>query len=369
MKRNILIIAELDGFANSVWGIKINQYLSQKGCNVDILDATYLSRLSNKKGSLGTMLPKPSFYECILYVLELFYYAFIMKFLKNYKVYFGYFFLTSMMKIRGKIIPKAIQNHFYDLIICSSQIDSYALLNVSKNGRTFFSCPTPFADELYYSRLVTRAKHEKFRDFEMQIYKRCTYLSFHWETYADYVVKHYEYDTKNIVKMNKGTEETSNQATYNPVPGIIYFGKLDGNWINLPLLAKLSKLYPIDIYGSPTPDPKYGLNYKGYTTSDILSKYQFGLITITKDKLRKEGFSAKHLDYLSHGLPVLVPEWRENARNLKGTILFNESNFLTQIKYYSQQEQWHTIHEEALKQADELRWEKTLKAFDDILGL
>ena len=273
------------------------------------------------------------------------------------------------MKARGKIIHKTINKHLYKFIICASQLDSYAIMGMNENTRTFFSCPTPFADELYYSGMISSKKHEKFKKFETQIFKSCTYLSFHWETYADYVNKYYKYNEGNIVKMNKGTDEVSIKAEYNKTPKIIYFGNLAGHWINLPLLSSLSKIYPIDVYGFPVPDSKYGLNYKGYATSDILSEYQFGLITITHDNLRREGFSAEHLDYLSHGLLVLVPEWRENAKNLKGTILFNEENFLAQIKYYSQEEQWKSLSKEALKQAEGLKWENSLRVFDDIFGL
>ena len=365
--KKILIIASLDGFANSVWPLNIKKYISNKEYAIDILDTLNISRLSTKKGDWGNVLPKPSLYAIILYILELFYFL-IIKFLPNYKIYFGYYFFTSMIKIRAKIVSKIIQNHPYDLAICTSQLDSGALVKMSKKCKTIFSCPTPFADELYYGNLIADDKHKKFRDFEMEIYKSYTYLSFHWDTYADYVKKYYGYDGHNIIKLNKGTEEVAKKAVYNTEPKIIYFGKLDGDWINLPLLSRLSKMYLIDVYGLPAPDPKYGLNYKGYATSDILSEYQFGLITITNDQLRREGFSAKHLDYLSHGLPVLIPEWRESAKNLKGTILFNEENFLEKVKYYSQQEQWNILSKKALEQADELRWENTLKPLDDILN-
>ena len=368
MRENkILIIASLDGFANSVWPINIERYISIKNYKVDILDTLYISRLKTKEGKLVKILPNPSFYAISLYILELFYFLIVM-FLPMYKIYFGYYFITSMMKMREKIISKTIQNNHYDLIICTSQIDSYALINTNKKCKTLFSCPTPFADELYYSKLITENKHQKFRDFEVKIYKSYTYLSFHWHTYADYVKKYYNYEGKNIIKLNKGTEYVTKKALYNEKPKIVYFGRLDGDWINLPLLSKLSKIYLIDVYGLPAPDPKYGLNYKGYATSDILSEYQFGLITITTDNLRREGFSAKHLDYLSYGLPVLIPEWRESAKDLKGTILFNEENFLEKIKYYSRQEQWDIISKEALKQASEMRWEITLKSLDDILN-
>jgi len=366
LEKRILIIASLDGFANSVRPLKIQQYISQKGYKVDILDTLYLSRLSNKKGTLGNKLPRPSFYGISLFILQILNFL-VVKFLPKHKKYFSYFLITSMMRFRGKILSKTIQKHLYNLVICVSQLDSYYLVDIGKTCRTLFDCPTPLAAELYFGNLLTFDKYEKFKDFEIKIYKSCTYLSFNWETYASYVKKYYNYNEKNIVKLNWGTEETSSKAAYNIQPKIIYFGKLEGNWINLPLLSKLAKIYPIDVYGSPAPDPKYGLNYKGYASSDVLSKYQFGLITITDDILRKEGFSAKHLDYLSHGLPVLIPEWRESAKDLKGTVLFNERDLLEKIKYYSEQEQWNILHKEALKQADEIRWENTLKSLDAML--
>ena len=368
MKENkVLIIASLDGFANSTWSLKLKQYISQRGYEVDIWDTLHLSRLVSKRYSLRTKLPKPSFYAIILYFIEFVYYVLIDRFLKRYKIYFGYFFITSMMKVRGKILSKRIQSHHYDLIICVSQLDSYALTSVDKNCRTLFSCPTPFADELYYGKLISKGKHEKFRNFEIRIFESCTYLAFHWKTYANYVRKYYKYDRSNIIQLDLGAEVKLSKAAHNLKPKIIYLGKLDGYWINLPLLSKLSKVYPIDVYGLPAPDPSYGLNYKGYATPDVLNAYQFGLITITDDNLRKEGFSAKHLDYLSYGLPVLVPEWRENAKELKGTILFNERNFLAQIKYYSQQEYWDILHKEALEQTSEVTWEVTLKALYNVL--
>jgi hypothetical protein len=54
-----------------------------------------------------------------------------------------------------------------------------------------------------------------------------------------------------IIILNQGTEQNLIKASYNKKPEAIYFGKLDGYWINLPLLSKLSKIYPIDVYGSP----------------------------------------------------------------------------------------------------------------------
>ena len=90
-------------------------------------------------------------------------------------------------------------------------------------------------------------------------------------------------------------------------------GYLKGYWNNIPLLARLSQKYEIDVYGGPKPPKKYGLNYRGYTpNTDILAEYQFGLITITDDPLRRSSFSSKHLEYMNYGLPVLTPDWRKD---------------------------------------------------------
>lgn len=365
-KANIIIIASMDGLANSVRAEKIREYISCKGYEVDTINTLFLSRLSGKKESFSSKLPNLSFYGVMLYILEVLY-LIITILLPKYKVYFGYFFITSMMKIRGKMLSRIIRNRAYRTVICISPLDCYCIKDIDKKCVTLFDCPTPIADEMYCNEMITKNECDRFKELEVQIYKSYDYLSFHWDTYAEYVKKHYGYYGANLIKLNWGTEKAKDNAKYNEKPRIIYFGNLIGNWVNFPLLSRLSKMYTIDVYGSPAPDPKYGLNYKGYATSDILSEYQFGLITISTDNLRKEGFSAKHLDYLSHGLPVLIPEWRESAKNLRGTILFNEENFLETIKRYSQQGQWDILSKDALSQSEEMRWENTLKSLDIVL--
>lgn len=129
-------------------------------------------------------------------------------------------------------------------------------------------------------------------------------------------------------------------------------GYLGGYWIDLDLLSELTQLYPhLDVYGLPEPPAKYGLNYKGYGSVDQLRHYQFGLITSSKDRLRCEGFSAKHIDYLAAGLPVLVPEWRTAARDLAGSIFYTVDNFADQVRLHSSQESWAAVSKAALEQA------------------
>ena len=129
----------------------------------------------------------------------------------------------------------------------------------------------------------------------------------------------------------------------------------------------MSRQYPIDVYGGPPPDEKLGLNYLGYAAPDVLEEYQFGLITITDDDLRREGFSAKHLEYVSYGLPVLCPEWRQDHRLAQVTIPFNETNFLAQVRRYSDPDAWQEIHEHSVRTASDLSWERQLRPLDDII--
>jgi hypothetical protein len=153
-------------------------------------------------------------------------------------------------------------------------------------------------------------------------------------------------------------------ASFREPPRVIYLGYLGGYWIDLELLAALSRSYPhIDIYGLPKPPRRLGLNYKGYATPDVLRDYQFGLITCTKDQLRREGFSAKHIDYLAAGLPVLAPEWRTSTQDLGGTVTYSVESFAEQIRTCSNEAAWTTLSKEALEQARELSPQRVAAEF------
>jgi hypothetical protein len=99
----------------------------------------------------------------------------------------------------------------------------------------------------------------------------------------------------------------------------------------------------------------------------VLLDYQFGLITITDDDLRRVGFSAKHLEYVSYGLPVLCPEWRQDHRLAGVTIPFNETSFLAQLRRCSDRDVWQEIHEQCVATAADLSWERQLRPLDEIV--
>lgn len=272
------------------------------------------------------------------------------------------------MKIRAFLLVNYFKSSNFDLIICETQIDSYYLL-YEKKVKTLYHCPTPWADELYFGNEITKSQYKKLIQIEKTIYKKTTYLSFHSDIYNDYIKK-YIYNGSNIISLNMGcSTEGKVKAQYKPFPKIIYVGFLDGYWININLLSYLSKIYPyIDVYGNPPPNKKYNLNYKGYLKNlDILSQYQFGLITISQDRLRKEGFSAKQLEYISHGLPVLVPEWRDKALNFRGTILYNKYNFLEKIKEFSDRTKWNLLSNQGYEYSKSMSWDEVLKPLSRII--
>jgi hypothetical protein len=143
---------------------------------------------------------------------------------------------------------------------------------------------------------------------------------------------------------------------------------LSSRFIDIPLLSRLAKLYPhIDVYGAPPPDPALGLNYLGYASPTVLQEYQLGLITCTQDELRRNGFSAKHLEYLAHGLPVLVPKWRSHLDLLRGSIPYDELTFSAVVNALSDEHEWRRVSDEAYAQAQRLSWDETLRPLERLL--
>ncbi len=362
--KKIAIICYLDGFGNSIAPLGIKKYLEKKGHTVDLINTHYLSRFK-KKVDVDFIVPKSGFKIFLTVLLEITNY-FSQKYVTGGKI--NYFLLFMIMRLRASMLKKLFKNASYDFIICEDPWDSYLLLS-KLDGVTIYHCQTPFAEELYFGGQLTEKAYEKLKRMEIEIYSNSDYLSFAWDSYGEYVKKYYNYNGKNIISLNNGTVLAEKKAKYNSSPKIVYFGYLGGYWINLPLLSNLTKQYKnIDVYGYPEPDKKYKLNYKGYATKKILSNYQFGLITITKDRLRSEGFSGKHIDYLSYGLPVLTPEWRKEEKLGKTAIFYNDNNFLEVIKRYSQKKQWEKVSKNSIKMAENMNWDSTLKPLDKIIN-
>jgi hypothetical protein len=214
---------------------------------------------------------------------------------------------------------------------------------------------------------LTERQHRKLRRHEARIFDAVDHLSFHWETYAAYALTHYGISGRNLIQLNWGCSPAGERARFGDPPRLVMLSSLSSRFIDLPLLSRLSELYPIDVYGGPAPDPSLRLNYLGWAPPSVLRDYQIGLITCTKDELRRDGFSAKHLTYLAHGLPVLVPAWRRHMDLLGGCVAYDEETFLSAIDKLSDQREWQRLSDEGYERAQELTWERTLEPLEKAL--
>ena len=69
--KRILIVAELDGFANGQKPVEIQRYLRSRGHHVEIANAYYLGRASDDRNSRLRKLPSLRPREFLLYLIQL----------------------------------------------------------------------------------------------------------------------------------------------------------------------------------------------------------------------------------------------------------------------------------------------------------
>jgi hypothetical protein len=352
--KRVLIVCQPDGYANGVRPIEIERFLRRRGCDVRMVNTYFLSKESGPRGwallAVGAA------------------WAYFVRHWALGRRFLSYYVLVADYQLRWRILARSLDLDAFDLVICETPFDA-GVLTVPTSAKTFYDCPTPWADEMYYERRLTKRQHRRLRRLETELYMSVDYLAFHWESYARYAVREYGISGRNLMTLNWGCTPVAQRARFSDPLRVVYLGSLSSRFIDLPLLSRLSKLYPhIDVYGEPAPDPALGLNYLGYAAPAVLGRYQLGLITCTKDELRRDGFSAKHLQYLAYGLPVLVPVWRRQMELLRGSVPYEEETFLAVIEALSDADEWRRSSDEAYGQAQQLTWEGTLRPLEGLLG-
>jgi hypothetical protein len=364
--KQVLIICELDRFANGVKPREVERFLSRRGHSVRMEDTYYLSRASTVAGSLRSRLPGAGLRRLLLYLVE----AALALWTRRSEFgrrHLSYYLFVATYHLRRSILKSSLRLDDFDLVICEHPHDT-GVLTVPTRARTVYDCPTPFADELKFEGRLTERQHRKLRRLEATVFESVDHLAFWWPSYARYARAHYGISGRNLMTLNYGCIPAAQRADFSKPPRIAYLGSLGARFIDLPLLSRLTKLYPhIDVYGDPPPDPSLGLNYLGYAEPSVLRQYQFGLITSTNDELRQDGFSAKHLQYLAYGLPVLVPAWRRHMDLLTGSLAYTEDTFRSVIAAASTEQEWRRLSDEAYAQAQELTWDKTLRPLERVL--
>jgi hypothetical protein len=361
----VVIVCELDGYANGLKPVEIERFLTSRGHEVRMANAMYLSRASGVPGSVGSKLPALSPRKFALYLVQLASLLLTRRW-RYARRRLSYYFIRADCGLRRSILASSLPLEEFDMIICEHPADSELML-VPTSTRKLYDCMTPWADELYFEGMLTEKQHLKLRKREADVMESVDLLSFSWETYAPYSLTHYGISGRNFLQLNWGCTPAAERARYSDPPRVVLLSSLSSNFINLPLLSRLSRLYPIDVYGGPEPDPSLGLNYLGWAPPSVLGDYQIGLITCSTDELRRDGFSAKNLQYIAHGLPVLVPAWRRHMHLLRGCVQYEEETFLSAIEALSDEREWHRVSSEAYAQASELTWEKTLQPLEEAL--
>ncbi len=344
---NILLIGNPDGFSPGKRSLITKQILENHGHNVKIINIGNVVKLKHHATSLH-------------YLNNNFFlkrYLFKNNIIKNYP-------LLEEMELRASLLYKEINksNIKPNVIICQYADDSL-IFKYNLNCLKIYDCPTPWAEELKYSHLFDKDYIRKVKEQEIKIFKSSNYVCFYWKNYFNYIKK-FIYNGSNFFKYDWACLQNKPKAKYSHPIKIIFIGFLGGYWVNLPLLSYLTKIspFPIDVYGTPKPSPKYGLNYKGYLSNlDIFQQYHFGLVTISSDKLRKLGWSCKQMDYLSYGLPILMPSWRRDPFFKKTSIYYKKENFVTQIKKYANKKYWEKLSNNAYQLAQQFTWQATSK--------
>jgi len=363
----VLIVAQLDGYANSVKPLAIERFLLDHGHDVRLVDTNCLARASRTPGSLGRMLPgSPRPAKLALYANDIASKVLTRRW-RFGRRHLSYYVLLTDHRLRRHILRTELDLDDFDLVICETPFDA-GLLTTGTRAETLYDCPNPWADEVRHEGRLTERQHRRFRRWERDFLEGMEHLSFSWETYGRYAQAHYGISGDNFLQLNWGCTPSPRRARWAGPPRVAYVGSLSSQFIDLPLLGRLSRLYPhIDVYGGPPPDPSLGITYRGYASPDILSEYQFGLITCTRDPIREEGFSAKHLHYLAHGLPVLVPAWRRHLDLLRGSVPYTEENFTAVVESLSDETRWAKAADAAYEQGRRLDWNRTLEPLRRLL--
>lgn len=260
---------------------------------------------------------------------------------------------------RGKLVSQTLKKQHAKICLLQSPEDLTSCLNDQKTNY-IYDLPTIISEELKEGRQINLHTYKKIKKLEHKIFQKNIPISFHWYSILNYAKKINLQSKRNFI-LNWGCYSQVKTSHYSPHPKIVHIGNINSPWVNQKLLKQIQTNNSIDIYSYEKPNTKNNIKTLGFLKDlSKLSQYQFGLITISKDKLRSNSFSAKHLTYISFGLPVFCPEWRQDPLLKSATIYYNENNFESQFKKYSQKKFWLKKHQAALKLAQKLNWNITL---------
>jgi hypothetical protein len=273
--------------------------------------------------------------------------------------------------IADELEPKVRAGH-YDAVFARLQPVSYVLTRPLDCLKVFDMANIGFLEN-YYAWNGDASELEIDYLKEMDVYRAADYVFLHHEILADFFRRNV-YDDDKVRAVRMGCYPTERTAEYSSSPRLVYAGSyqpIQDPYL-LSLLAKKSP-YPVDCYGPR--DPNYSflparLNYKGFAKEPtFLADYQFGLITVSSDRLRQYSPSTKFAYYFSYGLPVLFPEWMLEGHTYEAAIPYTEGNFAETVRRLaSDPNEWARLSRTAREIAESLSWDKVLAPVQDILS-
>jgi hypothetical protein len=171
---------------------------------------------------------------------------------------------------------------------------------------------------------------------------------------------------KKLVTVRLGAEPARRHARFSPEPRIVYAGS--SYYFQDPcLLSRLAGLspFPVECYGPRDPNRRFlptPLLYRGFAPdADFLADYQFGLITVSRDRLRQYSPVTKLAYYLMHGLPVLFPAWMKEGHELPGSAIpYDEDTFKARVLEAASPPRWEALAVSARSAGARRSWQETL---------
>lgn len=231
--------------------------------------------------------------------------------------------------------------------------------------------------ELYYGGVVDLGQVERTYEREMEVFEAADRILCHHEVLtrflADRLSDRPELAWK-LLTVRMGCSPAARRARYDAAPRIVYAGS--AMYIQDPfLLASLARTspFPLECYGPSDPNRSFlpsRLAYRGYAPDlSFLADYQVGLITVSRDLLRRNSPSTKFADYFAHGLPVLFPEWMREGHEYAGCAApYTEETYRDVAQAVAGcPATWQAMSERALEVSREVAWDHVLRPLADLL--
>lgn len=284
---------------------------------------------------------------------------------------FGHRTLPHLWDYIADELEPRVRSGNFDVVIARDQATGMVLTRGIGGLKILDMANVTFL-EMYHASGADPVEVEATHEREMKILAAADCVLVHHDRLTEFVRRHV-YDHPKVVTARMGADPAAEHASWSETPRIVYAGSY--YYIQDPyLLSLLSGQSPIPIHCYGSQDPRrpflpHPLDYQGYEeTTRFLANYQFGLVTVSQDRLRRHSPSTKFAYYFARGLPVLFPEWMLEGHEYAAAIPFTEDDFAAVVtRLMRDRDAWERYHAEALRIAASLRWEQTLKPLAHVL--